>query len=153
MGQQLGWADSWLYQVCESTLAFVRMAGGVRLDDLSEKIFDTITAELDAARTVTANHRRVLHGRIRALRYVCFQLGVLDKRRHLPTAGGAPFPSTSPLSPNPTSGESRSVTSGRARRLCAPQPSKTAAAAWSCSRSGSPTITRQSLASTNWTGP
>jgi hypothetical protein len=36
MGRQL------VAQVCESTLAFVCMAGGVRLDDLSEEIFDTI---------------------------------------------------------------------------------------------------------------
>lgn len=28
---------------------------------------------------MTANHRRVLHGRIRALRQVCFQVGVLDE--------------------------------------------------------------------------
>lgn len=78
MGQQLGWADSWVHQVCESALAFVCMTGGVRLDDLSEEVFATITAELDAAPTVTANHRRVLDGRIRALRQVCFQLAVLD---------------------------------------------------------------------------
>ena len=79
MGRHLGWADSWVHQVCESALAFVCMTGGVPLDGLSEAIFATITAELDAAPTVTANHRRVLHGRIRALRQVCFQLGVLDE--------------------------------------------------------------------------
>jgi hypothetical protein len=37
MRQQLGWTESWLHRVCESTLAFVCAAGGVRLDDLSER--------------------------------------------------------------------------------------------------------------------
>ena len=78
-GRRMGWADSWVHQVCESALAFVCMTGGARLDTLTEEIFATVTHELDDAPTVSANHRRVLHGRIRALRQVCFQLGVLDQ--------------------------------------------------------------------------
>jgi site-specific recombinase XerD len=78
-GRQMGWADSWVHQVCESALAFVCMTSGSSLDTLTEEIFATVTRDLDDAPTMTANHRRVLHGRVRALRQVCFQLGVLDQ--------------------------------------------------------------------------
>jgi hypothetical protein len=79
VGRQLGWSDSWVHQVCESTLAFVCMTSGAALDELSDRSFAAVTDDLDGAPSVTANHRRVLHGRIRALRQVCFQLGVLDQ--------------------------------------------------------------------------
>ena len=78
-GRQMGWADSWVHQVCESTVAFVCMTSGVGLDALTDEIFAAVTGELDEAPTVTANHRRVLLGRIRALHHVCFQLGLLDQ--------------------------------------------------------------------------
>lgn len=78
IGRQLGWAPSWVHQVCESTLAFACMTSGVTLDGLDDAVFDWLADRLDQAPTVSANHRRVLHGRLHALRQVCFQLGVID---------------------------------------------------------------------------
>jgi len=77
-GRALGWSDSWIHQVCESALAFVCMTAGVGLDDLTDERFETVLGEIDASVTATSNHRRVLTGRIRSLRLVCFQLCILD---------------------------------------------------------------------------
>ncbi len=78
-GRELGWADSWVHQVCETTLALVAMTSGATLDMLTDEDFAAVVRDLDEASTVTANHRKVLRGRIRALRLVCFQLGVLNQ--------------------------------------------------------------------------
>lgn len=77
-GRALGWSDSWVHQVCESALAFVCMTTGVGLDELTDELFEMVLADIDASVSVTGNHRRVLTGRIRSLRLVCFQLGILD---------------------------------------------------------------------------
>jgi site-specific recombinase XerD len=79
VGQLLGWADSWIRQVCHATLALVCMTSGFALDGLTEEIFAKVIRDLDQAPTVSTNHRRVLHGRLQALRLVCFQLGVVDR--------------------------------------------------------------------------
>jgi hypothetical protein len=78
VGHQLGWGDNWIDQVCVIGLAFVCLTSNCRLDDLNADVFASTTAALDASVSVTANHRRVLHGRLRALQQVCFQLGLLD---------------------------------------------------------------------------
>jgi hypothetical protein len=78
VGRQLGWGDSWTDQVCVIGLAFVCLTNNCRLADINPAVFTSTTAALDASTTVTANHRRVLHGRLRALQQVCFQLGLLD---------------------------------------------------------------------------
>jgi integrase len=77
VGRQLGWSDSWVHQVCATTLAFVAMASGRGLDTLTEETFSAVTEAVAEAPTVTVNHRKVLTGRIGALRLVCFQLGIL----------------------------------------------------------------------------
>jgi site-specific recombinase XerD len=77
-GAQLGWGRSWIDQVCVVGLAFVCLTSGCTLGRLNEAVFEATTAALDASVSVTANHRRVMHGRLRALRQVCFQLGVHD---------------------------------------------------------------------------
>lgn len=79
VGVQLGWAPSWVHQVCESTLAFACMTSGATLDTLTETVLDRLGTELEQAATITVNHRHVLHGRLQALRQVCFQLGVIDQ--------------------------------------------------------------------------
>jgi integrase len=78
VGRQLGWGDSWIDQVCVIGLAFVCLTSNRRLDDIDAAVFASTTTALDASTTVTANHRRVMHGRLRALQQVCFQLGLLD---------------------------------------------------------------------------
>ena len=78
VGAQLGWGDNWVDQVCVLGLAFICLTSGSSLDDLNQNVFDTTTTGLDASVSVTANHRRVIHGRLRALQQVCFQLGLLD---------------------------------------------------------------------------
>ncbi len=78
-GRELGWADTWAHQVCATTLAFVCLTSGSSLNDLDEDTFSAIIAALDASTAVTANHRRVLHSRLRALQQVCFQLELLDE--------------------------------------------------------------------------
>jgi integrase len=78
VGPQLGWATSWVHQVSESTLAFAGMTSGAAIDGLDDAVFNWLADRLDQAPTVTANHRRVLRGRLHALRQVCFQLGVID---------------------------------------------------------------------------
>ncbi|HDL49705.1 MAG TPA: hypothetical protein ENH33_07100, partial [Actinobacteria bacterium] len=79
VGRQLGRADSWVHQVCETTLAFVAMTSGTGLDSLTDTVFTDVTDALAEAPTVTVNHRKVLISRIRALRLVCFQLGILPE--------------------------------------------------------------------------
>ena len=78
VGHDLGWADSWIDQVCVVGLAFVCLTSNCRLDDLNAEVFAATTAALEASTSVTANHRRVLLGRLRALQQVCFQLRLLD---------------------------------------------------------------------------
>lgn len=79
MGAQLGWAPSWVHQVCASTLAFACMASGASLERLIDEVFDWLDHQLEQAPTVTVNHRRVLRSRLQALRQVSFQLGVIDQ--------------------------------------------------------------------------
>lgn len=63
--------------MCVTGLAFVCLTSGCRLDDLNDGVFESTARALDASVSVTANHRRVLHSRLRALQQVCFQLGLL----------------------------------------------------------------------------
>lgn len=78
VGTELGWGDSWIDQVCVVGLAFVCLASSCTLDGLNQGVFDATVAALDASVSVTANHRRVMNARLRALQQVCFQLGLLD---------------------------------------------------------------------------
>lgn len=73
-GRHLGWADSWAHLVGATTLAFVCLTAGSCLDDIDDETIPGIVAALEASTAVTANHRRVLQGRLRALQQVCFQL-------------------------------------------------------------------------------
>lgn len=77
-GTQLGWSDSWVDQVCVTGLAFVCLTSNRRLEDLDKDVFDSTATALDASTSVTANHRRVLHSRLRALQQVCFQLRIVE---------------------------------------------------------------------------
>ena len=74
---ELGWAPSWSHQVCVNALALVCMSTSSRLDGLDAVTLDRFAAELADAPSITANHRRVLVGRLNGLRQVCFQLGLL----------------------------------------------------------------------------
>jgi site-specific recombinase XerD len=80
VGRQLGWGDSWIDQVCVIGLAFVCLTSNCDLDDVNAEVFASTSTALDASTSVTANHRRVLHSRLRALQQVCFQLGLLDEQ-------------------------------------------------------------------------
>jgi len=77
-GEQLGWGTNWMDQVCVVALAFICLTSGCMLDDLTAATFTATATALDASVSVTANHRRVMHARLRALQQVCFQLGLLD---------------------------------------------------------------------------
>lgn len=85
-GTQLGWSDSWVDQVCVTGLAFACLTNDCTLDDLNDDVFESTATALDASVSVTANHRHVLHGRLRALQQVCFQLGLLDAPPRHPNA-------------------------------------------------------------------
>jgi integrase len=77
-GTQLGWGDSWVDQVCVVGLAFVCLTNGCRLDDLNADVFESTEIALNVSVSVSANHRRVMLGRMRALQQASFQLGLLD---------------------------------------------------------------------------
>lgn len=51
---------------------------GVDLYDLNREILDSFTKALKEAPNISANHRRILASRQRALVQVCFQLGMVD---------------------------------------------------------------------------
>ncbi len=76
-GSDLGWGDNWSEQVGVLALAFICLASNCTLDDLSADTFDTAAAELEASISVTSNHRKIMGGRLRSLRQVCFQLGLV----------------------------------------------------------------------------
>lgn len=79
VGRQLGWADSWVQPVCATTLAFVCLTNGSSLNDIDDDMFSATITALEASTAVTANHRRVLLSRLRALQQVCFQLELLTR--------------------------------------------------------------------------
>lgn len=83
---ELGWAPSWAHQVCESQLALVCLTAGVGLDGLDGDVLDSFAEQLEAAPTITANHRMVLRHRLAGLLQVCFQLGLLDNPPPHPNA-------------------------------------------------------------------
>ncbi len=74
---ELGWAASWSHQVCVNALALVCMTTQSTLEDLDATTLDRFVTELTVAPSITANHRRVLAGRVAGLRQVCFQLGLV----------------------------------------------------------------------------
>ncbi|MFN2504361.1 MAG: tyrosine-type recombinase/integrase [Acidimicrobiales bacterium] len=76
---ELGWAAAWARQVCVNVLALVCMTTQRSLDDLDAAVLDRFADELAAAPSITANHRRVLAGRLGGLRQVCFQLGLVEE--------------------------------------------------------------------------
>lgn len=86
VGTQLGWGDSWVEQVCVTALALVCLSNDCGLDDLNEDVLASTGVALDASVSVTTNHRRVLHSRLRALQQVCFQLGLVGATPPHPNA-------------------------------------------------------------------
>lgn len=78
VGRALGWAESWVHQVCVDALGLVCLTTGRGLGELEDDLLDGFAAELDAALAITAHHRRVITSRLGALRQVCFQLGLVD---------------------------------------------------------------------------
>ena len=78
VAQELGWAPSWIRQVCQNVLALVCMTTGLSLQGLNAVVLDDFAAELEAAPSIPANHRKVLGGRLSGLRKVCYQLGLIE---------------------------------------------------------------------------
>ena len=76
-GTALGWGDNWTEQVGVLGLSFICLTSHCRLDDLTDDEFRAADTALNASVSVTANHRKVIGARLRALQQVCFQLGVL----------------------------------------------------------------------------
>jgi hypothetical protein len=76
---ELGWGPAWAHQVCVNALALVCMTSQRTLDGLDSDVLDRFADELAAAPSITANHRRVLVGRLGGLRQVCFQLGLVHE--------------------------------------------------------------------------
>jgi integrase len=76
---ELGWGRAWAHQVCVNALALVCMTTQRTLDGLDAGVLDNFAGELTTAPSITANHRRVLVGRLGGLRQVCFQLGLVQE--------------------------------------------------------------------------
>ena len=76
---ELGWASSWARQVCVNALGLVCLTRRTTLAGLDGPCLDAFAEELASAPSISANHRKVLGGRLSGLRQVCFQLGLLDE--------------------------------------------------------------------------
>jgi integrase len=76
-GTALGWGDNWTKQVGVLGLSFICLTRHCTLDDLTFDVFRATDTALNASVSVTANHRKVIGARLRALQQVCFQLGLL----------------------------------------------------------------------------
>lgn len=91
VARELGWAPSWAHQVCEQTLGLVCMTSTRTLDMLDHDTLVWFAAELERAPTISANQRRVISARLRALHQVCFQLGLVEQ--------APPHPNCRPTTP------------------------------------------------------
>ena len=76
---ELGWGRAWAHQVCVNALALVCMTTQRSLESLDADVLDRFAGDLAAAPSISANHRRVLIGRLGGLRQVCFQLGLVEE--------------------------------------------------------------------------
>ena len=102
---ELGWGDNWSEQVGVLALAFICLTSNCGLDDLDVDVFIRTLTELEASVSVTANHRKVLSGRLRSLQQVCFQLGYLDAPPEHPNVRNRSLADQLAKAPNPPSGE------------------------------------------------
>lgn len=77
VAHELGWAPSWVHQVCVQQLGLVCMTTATRLDELTADVLGRFAGELATVPSITENQRKVLRHRLAGLRQVCFQLGLL----------------------------------------------------------------------------
>lgn len=78
VARELGWASSWAHQVCVNALGLACLTRATTLNGLDAPVLDAFARDLEAAPSISANHRKVLASRLWGLRQVCFQLGVVD---------------------------------------------------------------------------
>lgn len=70
----LSWNEAWTDQVCRMQLAFVCLTMQVDLEALNDEVLELFAQRLRESPSISANHRRVIEGRHRALIQVCYQL-------------------------------------------------------------------------------